>query len=110
VPTEIPASVSRVRVKAWAVALAEEAGSGLRLATPKSNTLRVPSGATTRLSGLISRWTTPLWWAWYRALQAWVARLMSLWDSIRVPISLVRFWPSTYSMAMKGVPSTSPAS
>ena len=81
-------------------------------AMPKSVTFTVPLASRRMLPGFTSRWITPLRWANPRAAAA--AAPMSAARSAGMAPLLLRSadsgLPSTYSITMKYVPSSSPQS
>ena len=73
---------------------------------PKSRSLRVPSGVTRMLPGLMSRWTTRRWCAYWTArADRRNSRAGPRAEFVRIAYSWI--WsPSTYSMTKYGSPSS----
>ncbi len=81
-------------------------------AMPKSVTFTWPCGVRRMLPGFTSRWTTPLRWAKPSAPAMSEARSAARlgYSGPSAWIASRRLRPSTYSMTMKYVPSSSPQS
>ena len=87
-----------------------ETGSSMR-ARPKSSSFTVPAAITITFSPLRSPWTMPRACACARAAPIGTASRRTSFSGIRPWESCkLRGCPSTSSIAMNGVPSTSPAS
>ncbi len=81
-------------------------------AMPKSISLALPVGSSSRFSGLMSRWMTPTAWAAPRPAQSCLASRSPAeygsrwaWSSMNRKVT-----PRTYSMEMKAIRSSSPKS
>ena len=93
---------------------ANPASSRKFLARPKSDNFTTGAASvpvTSKLEGLMSRWTYPLPWAWSRAISNWTPMdapaAIEIGGFVRRPIHSRAFLPGTYSMIIWNWPSSS---